>query len=81
MKTHLFNRWPAYGLLFLSMMQCKSPEENKPSAIQQRADQYLHQYNQDYQRLNTAANEKSWNLNTHIVDGDTITQREFRRSE
>lgn len=80
MKTLVFSRWPAYGLLFLALMQCKSPQENQPSAIQQRAEQYLQLYNQDYQRLSTAASEKSWNLNTHIVEGDTVTQWEYEEA-
>jgi peptidyl-dipeptidase A len=68
------------ALLSLLLIQCKTSDENKPSAIQQRADQYLSDYNQGYQRLNTSASEKSWNLNAKIVDGDTITQKEFEEA-
>jgi peptidyl-dipeptidase A len=68
------------ALLSLVLIQCKTSDENIPSAIQQRADRYLSDYNREYQRLNTSASDKSWNLNAKIVDGDTITQKEFEEA-
>lgn len=78
MKTLLRKSWLVYSLLPVLLCTCgKTGDEYKPSPAQARAAAYLSAYEKDYQRLNTVAAEKSWALNTRIVDGDTITPKEF----
>lgn len=62
------------------MSSCKTGEV-KNSAIQQQADVYLSQYNDEYQRLYTNASEAEWELNTRIVEGDTITQKRYEETQ
>jgi peptidyl-dipeptidase A len=46
---------------------------NKPSTpFQKEVQAYLDEYNEEYQKLYTAASEAQWALNTHIVEGDTM---------
>ena len=42
---------------------------------QKRAQAFLDSYSKEYQRLYLAAGEGQWLLNTHIVDGDSMTQK------
>ena len=52
-------------------------KENKAKdnkALQDSVQAYLDGYNKEYQRLYTLDEEPQWELNTHIVDGDTMTQ-------
>jgi peptidyl-dipeptidase A len=77
MKTLRAERWLIPGFLSFLLFNCKTPDENKTNPAQERAAQYLMSYNEEFQQLSTIANEKSWNLNTKIVEGDTITQKEF----
>jgi len=61
-------------------LACHQKEEKKTTAYQQRADQYLLKYNNEYRKLYTAASEASWLLNTKIVDGDTLTQKLYEEA-
>jgi peptidyl-dipeptidase A len=63
--------------LAVSALSCQRSEENKNAGVQKNADQYLTYYNIEYQKFSTAANETSWVLNTKIIEGDTITQKQF----
>ncbi len=42
-------------------------------ALHKEVNSYLSRYNSEYQRLAIASGEGQWALNTHIVDGDTLT--------
>jgi peptidyl-dipeptidase A len=66
--------------LLAIFLSCKGPGEDRSKLLQDRAEKFLNAYNQTYQKLSTAANEKSWNLNTHIEEGDTITQKEYEEA-
>jgi len=55
---------------------CKNTEAKKEdnSAIQQRVQAYLDTYNKEFQRVLYADNLAQWTLQTHIVEGDTVSQ-------
>ncbi len=44
------------------------------SLIRDSVDTYLESYNNEYQKLYYAASEAHWELNTHIVEGDTLAE-------
>ncbi|MCX6209211.1 MAG: M2 family metallopeptidase, partial [Bacteroidetes bacterium] len=46
----------------------------KHNVIQHQAQQYLDNYNAEYQKLYTASSIAQWNMLTHIVEGDTMQQ-------
>lgn len=58
---------------------CQS-KASKTSSFQKEVQAYLDNYNNTYQKLYTAVNEAQWLLNTKIVEGDTLTQREAERA-
>ena len=68
------------NLLFLLLttsivfVSCKGQKEEDNSVLQQEVQTYLDQYNTEYQKLVTAASEGQWVLNTHIVEGDTMSK-------
>src|SRR6186713_1036375 len=43
------------------------------SHLKRDVEQFLSQYNSDFQKYLTASSEGQWQLNTHIVEGDTMT--------
>lgn len=63
------------------LFSCKPSEEGKNSVFQQRADAFLQLYNEQYQSLSTSASEAEWDLNTKIVEGDTVTQQAFEKAQ
>src|SRR5690606_24805448 len=67
-------------LAIIALAACKPSAEERRAALQAAADAYLTAYNDEYQRLYTAAAEAEWVLNTRIVDGDTATQRAYERT-
>jgi peptidyl-dipeptidase A len=48
---------------------------------QKEVQTWLDQYNKDYQKYLTAANESQWELNTHIVEGDTLTEKKAAETD
>lgn len=62
------------------LASCKESEEQKKMRIQKQADAYLTTYNIEYQKLSTGASEAAWLLNTKIVDGDSITQKQYEEA-
>lgn len=79
MRHHSFQHFLFFVTLALAASCKPSPEERK-AAVQATADAYLEAYNDEYQRLYTAAAEAEWLLNTRIVEGDTATQRAYERA-
>lgn len=68
-----------YALSVAVLFSACGPEKSndkKESKIQQEAQVFLDEYNSKYQQLLIAANEGQWKLNTHIVEGDTVTGKE-----
>jgi len=62
--------------LAISLTACKGKKQNDDTAIQGQLQQYLDKYNTDYQKYAYADNLAQWELNTHIVDGDTMAQHQ-----
>jgi len=69
----------AYSTLFvltmLMIVGCTSGEkqEKDNSEVQNAAQQFLDQYTNEYVNLYYASAEGQWQLNTKIVEGDTVT--------
>jgi peptidyl-dipeptidase A len=63
------------GLIALCISSCTKPEEKKTEILHPQAASYLQDYNLEYQKLSTEANEAAWLLNTKIEAGDTVTQK------
>jgi peptidyl-dipeptidase A len=63
-----------YSLATL-MMACgeKHDAEKSGSNIKSEVEAFLTDYNKEYQKYTVASNEGQWKLNTHIVEGDTMT--------
>jgi len=71
------------ALLLLScaiLVACHRTAEKKNSDFQRRADEYLRNYNQEYRKLYTDANEAAWLLNTKIIEGDTLTKKRYEEA-
>jgi len=62
----------------LLAMGCQSTKKND---LQEEVQAYLDQYNQEYQKLLIDASEAEWKLNTYIVEGDTLTQKQAEEAE
>ncbi|HLT80831.1 MAG TPA: M2 family metallopeptidase [Cyclobacteriaceae bacterium] len=73
-------RHPLLLAVLAVIASCKPSAEERKAALHSTADAYLAAYNDEYQRLYTAAAEAEWLLNTHIVEGDTATQRAYERA-
>lgn len=59
-------------LLPLSLLiSCKAKQDN--SQIQAEVQTFLDEYTREFQQKVIASNEGQWLLNTHIVEGDTVT--------
>ncbi|MBS1593328.1 MAG: M2 family metallopeptidase [Bacteroidetes bacterium] len=56
----------------IGFTSCKSKEAD--ADVQRQAQAFLDGYNKEYQRLTYADNLGQWQLNTHIVEGDTMDQ-------
>lgn len=51
------------------------------ASFTQEVDSFLSVYNQRYQELLIPASEAQWTLNTHIVEGDTVTAQIAQEAE
>ena len=67
------NKLLLLSLIGLVMTACK-PKAPDNSAIQAEVQSYLDKYNTEYQKLAYADNLAQWQLNIHIVEGDTMDQ-------
>jgi peptidyl-dipeptidase A len=63
-------------LLIILLISCGKQAKKGGNAEKQKEVQtWLDQYNKDWQKYATASSEAQWELNTHIVEGDTITEQ------
>lgn len=63
------------SLLVLSallLFACSSNKDN--SKLKEMVNTYLEDYNNEYQKLYYDASKAHWELNTHIVEGDTLAE-------
>ncbi|MGQ3012247.1 MAG: M2 family metallopeptidase [Flavobacteriales bacterium] len=69
----------AAACLFL-LAACKGPKTGSGNGgnmeKQKEVQTWLDTYNTDWQRYVTASSEAQWKLNTRIVEGDTLTEKE-----
>lgn len=66
-------------MIFLSIsllaLACGNKKSNSNEKLQQEVQQWLDEYNKEWQQLLIAASEAEWALNTKIIEGDTITSQ------
>ncbi len=67
------------GLLFL--VACNGNKSADNAAVQAAAQQFLDNYTEQFVGLYYASAEGQWQLNTHIVDGDTVTSNAAARAD
>lgn len=79
-NTFLHGAISILAIALFSISCAKKNAENLNKPFQDRAEAYLSAYSTEYQKLYTASGEKAWNLNTKIVDGDTVTQKEYEEA-
>ena len=66
---------------FAVLTACTSSEnakefaEHSSLAVTTEVDSFLTIYNSEYQKYLIASAEGQWLLNTHIVEGDTVTEK------
>jgi len=58
------------SLILISIVACTKSED-----LQKEVQTYLDNYNKEYQKYAYEWNKGEWALNTHIVEGDTVTTR------
>lgn len=75
-------------LAFVALASCGGSEEKKaekkesgPSAFQQEAQAFLDKYNESFKKLLVDVNEGQWTLQTHIVEGDTMSNYKAQQSD
>lgn len=65
--------------LSLVICSCENPEvpadTNTADQLKLEVDSFLAVYSQEYQKLYYASSQAEWDLNTHIVEGDTVTSQ------
>lgn len=71
------SKFIASAFLIILMLSCNVSERESNTVLQQQADAFLKDYNDQYQQLFTAAAEAAWVLNTRIVEGDTAAQQQY----
>lgn len=62
------------GISFVSLVACKQTAKLDDAAIQSMAQAYLDTYNREYQKVYYAAALAQWEMQTHIVEGDTMAK-------
>ncbi|MGB0175959.1 MAG: M2 family metallopeptidase, partial [Owenweeksia sp.] len=67
-----------YISLMVIMAACADPQpaaDEKQNALQASVDSFLTAYSTQYQQLYYTSAKAEWELNTHIVEGDSLTSR------
>jgi peptidyl-dipeptidase A len=59
----------------------KAVPAQKAAGIQKEVQDYLDDYNKEYQRLYTASSEAAWKVNTMIVEGDSTNAVASRKAD
>jgi peptidyl-dipeptidase A len=80
MKNALFGSRSAALLLFIfsiAFSSCQNESEKQQKEVQA----FLDEYNQKYRELYTAASAGQWEVNTHIVEGDTMNAYNSAQAE
>ncbi|HEY6437353.1 MAG TPA: M2 family metallopeptidase, partial [Ignavibacteriaceae bacterium] len=64
------------SLILLSIFGC-----SKSSHLQQEVQSYLDNYNKEFQKYAYEWNKGEWALNTHIVEGDSVTTKQAQEAQ
>src|SRR5580765_2621185 len=64
------------ALLLCLLNSCTSKKTDDSAALQKRVQAYLDDYNSQFQKLLYADNLAQWELQTHIVEGDTTSKNQ-----
>jgi len=64
------------SLVLISLIGCSKSSDN-----QQEVQSYLDNYNKEFQKFSYEYNKGDWALNTHIVEGDTVTSRQAQEAQ
>ena len=70
--------------LFLTVivMSCSQPQKKEQAShLHKDVTEFLHSYNTEFQGYLKASNEGQWLLNTHIVEGDSLTAQKSAQAE
>lgn len=83
LKNYPMKRLAIFISAIALMSACSSgkKEQKQESGLQTAVDSFLVNYNKEYQKYLVASNEGQWKLNTHIVEGDTITSYEAAKAD
>lgn len=65
-------------LLLVACTDSKDLESEANKGLQDSVQKYLTDYNNKYKEFYYAASEAEWELNTHIVEGDTLAEHEVK---
>ena len=64
------------SIVLISLIGCSKSSDN-----QQEVQSYLDNYNKEFQKFAYEYNKGDWALNTHIVEGDTVTSRQAQEAQ
>jgi peptidyl-dipeptidase A len=67
---------PVLAMILLTFLGC-----SKSSDIQKEVQSYLENYNKEYQKYSYEWNKGEWALNTHIVEGDSVTTKKAQEAQ
>ena len=74
MKSKYFTLLIYFFLFITVIFSCNTVKKEDNSAEQQRVQAYLDFYNKEFQEVLYADNIGQWELQTHIVEGDTTAK-------
>lgn len=79
---HLMSKYIPIFLSAVFLWSCGGEKQQAVdnTALIQEVNAFLESYNKTYQQLSTVANEASWVLMTHIVEGDTAASNASQRA-
>jgi peptidyl-dipeptidase A len=63
------------AIVLFNACSSEKPEESNEPAVRAEVQKFLDEYNNEYKNLYAASSEGQWLLNTHIVEGDTVTSK------
>ena len=74
MKSKIFLLFISAFILSAIIFSCNTDKKENGAALQQRVQTYLDSYNSEFQKVLYADNLAQWELQTHIVEGDTMAK-------
>jgi peptidyl-dipeptidase A len=68
-------------LIAATGFSCQQQKPSDASALQSRVQQYLDQFNTEFQKVLYASAQAQWELQTRIVEGDTVAKGNAARAD